>query len=191
MYGDISQAEIDEMKRKQREYYETKPRLVLQTCIKAGGSFSLGENGSYNFWVKNAVGDRIFGIYNQPIPKEEYDALMPELDRCIQDWLAANYPDWNDYTAYWDEFPAAQAAWVDAQKSTYAIASEIIADKTDDELRALRAEIGTGLQRTNYTLTLQQQLGTQQGAVSPYRVVEAVVKKMLHVLDLKIDCLSN
>ncbi|MEK7201023.1 MAG: hypothetical protein AAB737_00055 [Patescibacteria group bacterium] len=80
------------------------PVLSLMTCIRKGKSFCLGDNGPYSFWVENAFGERLFGLYDIEVSDTEAKEKLPQLEQQIDDWLAEHYPDWQDFNAYWDVF---------------------------------------------------------------------------------------
>lgn len=187
LYGDIPKEEIDEIKRKRRKYQETKPRLVLRTSISFRSSSSLAAYGPYDYWVENAAGERLFGIYRQPVTIDECEERLPQLRQRIFDWLEENYPDWQNHNAYWDVFPQAHAKWVEASQMTHSVATKILDDKTDEDLQALRAEIGVGEQRTDYTLALQERLSEHFDDKPPYRIADVVVQKMMDIIDLRIS----
>lgn len=163
-----------------------KPRLQLRTCISVRSASSLADYGPYDFWVENAAGERLFGIYRQPLTNGEYDERMPKLRQRVYTWLEEHYPEWRDYNAYWDVFPQAHVTWAEAKQKSHAIAAEIIDGKTDDDLRKLRTEIGVGEQRADYTLALQERLSGHFDDKPPFCVAEAVVCKMMDIFDLKI-----
>lgn len=163
-----------------------KPRLQLRTCICVRSAFSLADYGPYNYWAENAAGERLFGIYRQPVTKDEYDERMPKLRRRVYAWLEEHYPDWQDHNAYWDVFPQAYAKWAEAKQMAYSLAAEILDGKTDDDLHKLRTEIGVGEQRADYTLALQESLSKKFDEKPPFRVAEAVVYKMMDIFDMRI-----
>lgn len=163
-----------------------KPRLQLRTCISVRSASSLADYGPYDFWVENAAGEHLFGIYRQPVTNDEYNERMPKLRRRVYAWLEEHYPEWRDHNAYWDVFPQAYTKWAEAKQMTYSIAVEILDGKTDDDLHELRSEIGVGEQRADYTLALQERLSEYFGEKPPFRVAEAVVYKMMDIFDLRI-----
>ena len=164
----------------------TNPCLLLRTSISVHASFNLGENGPYSYWAENAAGEHLFGIYRQPVPGDECKKRLPKLRRRIHNWLKKNYPDWQDHTAYWDVFPPVHAKWAEAEGKAYSAAVEILKGKSDKDLHALRAKIGIGEQRTDFTLALQVRLSEYFGEEPPYRVARVVVQKMIDILSLKI-----
>ncbi|OGG85719.1 hypothetical protein A2392_02915 [Candidatus Kaiserbacteria bacterium RIFOXYB1_FULL_46_14] len=163
-----------------------KPRLQLRTCISVRSAYSLADYGPYDFWVENAAGERLFGIYRQPVTNDEYDERMPKLRRRVYTWLEEHYPDWLDHNAYWEMFPQVHAQWAEAKQMAHSVAAKILEGKTDEDLKALRVEIGVGEQRTDYTLALQERLSEHFGAEPSFRVAEAVVYKIMDIFNLKI-----
>jgi hypothetical protein len=191
IYGDIPKEEIEEIKKKRREYQETKPRLVLRTSVNFRSSFACGDEGPYDYWAENAAGERLFGIYRQPVPDDECEERLPKLRQRVINWLEGYYPDWQDHNAYWDVFPQAHAKWAEAKQLAPIIAFEILDSKTDGNLQALRAEIGVGEQRADYTLALQERLSERFGEKPPFGVAEAVVYKMMDIFNLRIGRLDD
>jgi len=157
-YGDMSPEEIEEEKRQNREYRETKPRLVLRTCINFRDSFACGENGPHDFWVENAYGQELYSIRRQEVTPEEYDERMPQLRKKVFDWMDEHYPNWREHDAYWDVFPEADKKWPLTVNEINSAAATFLEDKSNDDLQALRAEMGQGEKRTDYIIALQPKL---------------------------------
>lgn len=162
------------------------PALELRTSISFRSSFSLADYGPYDYWVENAAGERLFGIYRQPVMDDECEQRLPQLRERIFDWLKENYPNWQDYNAYWDVFPKIHAKWAEAKQRAYSVATKILEGKTDDDLHKLRSEIGVGEQRVDYTFALQEHLREHFDEKPPFQVAEAVVYMMMNIFDMRI-----
>ncbi len=78
------------------------PVLSLMTYIRKQSSFCLGDTGPYSYWVENALGERLFGLYDVEVSDAEAEEKLPQLKQQIDDWLTEHYPNWQDYAAYWD-----------------------------------------------------------------------------------------
>jgi len=168
-----------------------KPRMQLHTSISFRSASSMADYGPYDYWAENAAGERLFGIYRQPVTDDEYAERLPKLRQRVIDWLEEHYPDWQDHNAYWDVFPQTHAKWTEAEQLAPVIAFEILDGKTDEDLQALRTEIGVGEQRADYTLALQERLSERFDEKPPFKVAEVVVYKMIDVFDLRIGRLDD
>lgn len=181
-YGDImTPEEIAVLKEKMRKYREAKPRLVLRRSLKSGSSFGLGEFGPYSYWIENALGERVFGIFDEEVSDDEADARLPVLAQKVYDWRDENYPDWQNFEAYWDVFVGEEAENALTDREVVVMACHLLSGKSNEKLAHLHKEIGTGEKRTEFILELQKQLPKKVGvspARFPFRVVSNITWNM-------------
>ncbi len=138
-----------------------KPHLVLRTAIRFQDSSSGGD--THSFWAENPMGEHLFGIYDEPVTREEFKEKIPKLVKRVSDWMDEHYPDWQDHTAYWDAFVEMDERWSLAQHDIDSVAENLLAGKSDEDLRTLRAEMGTGERYTDYLVSLQLKLAEMFG----------------------------
>lgn len=138
-----------------------KPRMELRTAIRFQTSFS--GAGAHTMWAEDPMGNRLFAIYDEPVSDEEWREKIPRLEKRVFDWLNEHYPDWRDHTAYWDSFVEMDKQWSLPHDDISSMVGKLLANKTDDDLRNLRAEMGTGEKYTDYLVALQPKLAGMFG----------------------------
>lgn len=183
-FADMTPEEIEEEKRQLREYHETQPRLVLRTSIILGNSFSLGNTRSY--WAENALGQHIYGVFDEPVSDDEYDVRVPKLEQKVTDWLDANYPNWQDHNAYWETFAETDQKWPLSDNDYQTAAAYFLADKSEAEQRKLRVKIGRGEQRTDFTTAFTPQLVEIFQEEPPFYIASRIVTTMARMIEYRI-----
>lgn len=156
-----------------------KPRMALRTAIRFQTSFS--GDGAHTLWVEDPMGNRLFAIYDEPVSNEEYREKVPKLEKRVFDWMDEHYPNWRDHTAYWDAFVEMDKQWILHPGAIRTVVYNLLANKTDDDLRNLRAEMGNGEKYTDYLVALQPKLAGMFGQpydIPPFYIASNVAWQM-------------
>lgn len=176
----ISEEEFAEAFPQNEEWKEPeKPRMILRTAIRFQTSFS--GAGAHTLWAEDPMGNRLFAIYDEPVSNNEWRKKIPRLEKRVFDWIDEHYPDWRNHTAYWDAFVEMDKRWSLPHGDIDAVANLLLTDKTDENLRILRATMGNGEQYTDYLVVLQSKLAEIFGEpdnVPPFYIASNIAWQM-------------
>ncbi len=140
-----------------------KPRMILRTAIRFQESSSGGD--THSFWAENPMGQHLFGIYDEPVSREEFKEKIAKLVLRVSDWMDEHYPDWQDHTAYWDSFVEMDERWSVSDLFIGSAVNLLLEGTSDEDLRVLRAEMGNGEKYTDFLLSFQPKLAELLGHV--------------------------